>query len=164
MISPLLMPICPYFDLGRVDKVSDPQPEGADEREAEIAGRGLVVTGRDPTVVLEAVEAPFDPVAQSIDEAVDGDLHETVALHGDDWLCPARPQIVADGIAVVALVADQHLRLRPRLIHHRAEGLGVGSLAGCQDEGDGEPETVRAEVDLGREATTRTADIVVRRA
>lgn len=94
----------------------------------------------------------------------DQEPREAVALHRDDRLCPARPQVVADGITVVALVGDQHLRLRPRLIHHRGEALGVGSLAGCQDESDGEPETVRTEVDLGREATTRTADIVARRA
>jgi hypothetical protein len=97
-------------------------------------------------------------------ERGDGELRETVVLHGDDRLGPACPQVVADGIAVVALVGDQHLRLGPRLIHHRAEALGVGGLAGCQDECDGEPETVLTEVDLGREATTRTADIVVRRA
>jgi hypothetical protein len=39
--------------LGRVDKVSDPEPCRRDEDEAEIACRGLVISGREAPAVLE---------------------------------------------------------------------------------------------------------------
>jgi len=144
--------------------VRDPAKDGHDRRRAEVAGGGLGATNCDPRVGLEAVEAAFNPAAKSSKKAVDEEPRETVALHGDDRLGAARPWALADGIAVRALVGNRHPRLQSRLIDHRAEALGVGRIAGRRVEGDAEPETVGAKVDRGREATTRTADIVARRA
>ncbi|MBB5751631.1 hypothetical protein GGQ63_000674 [Prosthecomicrobium pneumaticum] len=132
-----------------------------------MAFRGLVVAGGDAAGVFEAIEATLDAIAQSVDEAVDRDLRdldEAIALHRDDRLGASRSEVLADGVAVVALVGDQDPRGRATFIRDRLVALGVGGLAGGQDEGDGQAEAVGTEVDLGREATTRTADIVVRRA
>ena len=45
----------------------EPQPGGYDFDEPEIAGRGLVVSGRQPARVLELVDAAFDHVAKGVD-------------------------------------------------------------------------------------------------
>ncbi len=91
-------------------------------------------------------------------------MDKSVALHRDDGLASARSQIVADGVAVVAQVGDQDLRRWAGLGHDRTIAPGGDGLAGRQLMGDGETGTVRTEVNLGRDATTRTADIVARRA
>ena len=50
--------------------------------EAEITGGGFVVAGRQPSRVLEFVEAALDAVAQGIDVAIDRDLNLAVPRVG----------------------------------------------------------------------------------
>jgi hypothetical protein len=46
--------------------------------EAELAVGGFVVTGCQPSGILELVEAAFDHVAQGIDCGIDGQLDQPV--------------------------------------------------------------------------------------
>ncbi len=45
----------------------EPQPGGNDFDKAQIAGGGLVVSGRQPARVLELVDTSFDHVAKGVD-------------------------------------------------------------------------------------------------
>lgn len=53
--------------------MAEPEAGGGDLDEAETAGGGPVVSGRQWVGGFEAVDAPLDPVVQGVDEAVDRD-------------------------------------------------------------------------------------------
>jgi len=51
---------------------------------AEITRHGFIVAGRQPSRVLEFIEAALDAVAQGIDVAIDRDLNLAVPARGND--------------------------------------------------------------------------------
>ena len=99
--------------LGPVDECTRPQADGGDEDEAEVAFRGLVVTGGQTAPVLQPVEAALDPVPESVDVAVDRDLNLPASPHRDDRRDAAHFHLRADGIGIVAAIGEQNLRFRP---------------------------------------------------
>ena len=62
----------------------------------------MVVSGGDPTAVLEAVDEALDPVSIGIQVAIDLVLDATVASGGDLWRAVGPPY----GVAVVAMSAS----------------------------------------------------------
>ena len=62
----------------------DPEADGCDEYEAEVAVSGLVVTGSRSAAVLEFGEAPLDQISQGVEMAVDDGLDLSVVLGRDD--------------------------------------------------------------------------------
>jgi hypothetical protein len=110
--------------------------------------------------VFELVEAALDLVAQGIDEAVDGRLHEAVSAEGDDRGDAALFEIGPDGVAVVPLVGQEDLGSWTRLLHERAIAARVGRFPRRQRYRDGETQGIGPDVDLGREATSRASKIL----
>ena len=93
--------------------------------------------------------------------AVDNGLDLSIALGRDDRGDAAILQVCEDGVGVVALVAHEHLGLRPRLGHDRRLALDVGDLAAGEDHRDRQAQAVGPQMDLGREATARAAKTLV---
>src|SRR5690606_41471250 len=62
----------------------------------------------------------------------------------------------------ISLVGEQHAGSRTGLVHDRHVAFHVGDLSAAQRDRDREAESVAAEVDLGRETTTRAAKTLVR--
>lgn len=79
--------------------------------------------------MLELVEAALDHVAQSIEEAVDWLLDFAVALKRDDGFNPAIFEVLAYGVAVIALVGQHHFGAGAGLIHQRAIAFHVRRFA-----------------------------------
>ena len=121
--------------------------------EAEIAGGGFIVTGCQPSGVLELVEASFDHVAQGIDGGIDGQLDEPVALGRDHRDAAALLHVFANEVSVIALVGQQHLGCWPVGIHDRQITFVIGDFAAGQGKGYGQAQRIDAEMDLGRKAT-----------
>ena len=150
----------PHRRLGRVDKAY-PYLDCGEFGEAEEAIGRVVVSGCDPPGFLEAVEEPFDPVAQGVERSVDGVLDLAVPLCrylGDG---AAGAQVAADVVSVVALVGEHDLRVGFALGHQRVEGGAVMGLARRQDQRDWKTLSVGPGMDLGREATARAAKSLV---
>src|SRR4051794_34258985 len=95
--------------------------------EASIAARGLVLAQDDAGVVFNLTEQVLDPVPGPIPLAVVRDLDLAVALGGDDHLDAALGAPSADGIGVVAAIADQPLELDP--VEQRFGARAIGGLA-----------------------------------
>ena len=92
---------------------------------------------------------------------VDDGLNLSVSLgrnDGDDAPCG---EVVADEVGVVSLVGEQDAGLGSGLIHDRPVAFHVGDLPAAQRDRDREAQSVAAEMDLGREATTRAAKTLV---
>lgn len=121
--------------------------------EAEVAGSGFVVSGRQPASVLEFVETTLDHVAQGIDGGIDGQLDQPVPLGRDHCDAAALLHIFANEVSVIALVGQQHLGRRPVGIHDRQIAFVIGDFTACQREGYGQAQRIDAEMDLGRKAT-----------
>jgi hypothetical protein len=133
--------------------VSVPEPDAYDE--AEVAVRGLVVSGCQSAAVLELREAAFDEVSERVEVAVDGALVLAVALGRDDGSDAPCVEIGQDGVGVVALVCKENLGLWSWLGHDRCTAFDVAELAASQHNGDGQAQTVGPQMDLGREVASR---------
>ena len=136
--------------------------------EGEIGAGELVVSGGEMAVLFQAPDQPLDDIALAIDAPV----HEAwPGLGGelrDDGGDAAAPEVLADRAAGVAAIGEQGLRpmawpARARSLDRtrRHQGLERGllvTLAGGQDEGDGSPAPLAAQMELRAEAAPRAAE------
>jgi hypothetical protein len=117
----------------------------------------LVVTSGETPGVLEAVEATFNAVPERVYRFIDIDLHEAVSFRGNDGRSAAILNVFANGIRIITAIREQHLGLRRILVHQRLIAFDVVRFARSERGSDREAFRIRAEMDFGREATTRTA-------
>jgi hypothetical protein len=149
--------------LKRLGRVDEPQPEacGGEMDEGEEALGRLVVARRHRPELLELVDQPFDPVPQPVQLAVErGGLlaHRVGRDHRQD---AAHQQLLPDPVRVVAHVADQAARAGGEVLDQSREGAGLVRLAGREDQGERQAARVAAQVELGREPATGTAQRLV---
>lgn len=126
--------------------------------EGEIACGGLVVSRCQAPGVLEPIEAPLDPVAQGVDEIIDGDLDSTASAHGNDGNAASVLDVGAHGVGIITLVGDEHFRVGHFAIHHEVVALVVRDFAAGDFRRDREPFGVGPEVDFRGETALRTAE------
>ena len=126
--------------------------------EGEIACGGLVVSRRQAPGVFEPVVATLDPVAQGIDEVVDGDLDYSAAAHGNDGNAASFLDVGAHAVGIVALVGDENFRIGRFGVHHEVIALVVRDFAAGDFRRDREPLGVGPEVDFRGEAALRAAE------
>ena len=131
----------------------EPQPGGYDFDKAQIAGGGFVVAGRQPSGVFQLVDAAFDHVAKGVDITIDLCLDFAVSPWRDDRRAAAGLDILANGVGIVTLVRNQHLRRRQTASHDIAISNVIRDLSGGDLCLHGQANAVREEVDFGREAT-----------
>jgi hypothetical protein len=98
--------------------------------------------------------------AHGVGLLVDWPLHLSVRLGRDHRVDTAPFEVVSDGVAVVALVAEHGFGQRRFLRHEIVVGRHVGGLAGRHVEADRQPFRIRSGMNLGREPTARTANTV----
>src|SRR4051794_5848027 len=85
----------------------EPVHRGGEAEDAEVAGRGLLVPGRDRAPFLEPAPETFDEVAVVVD--VVGAGHGRLVPPGRDrGPCAAVPDQPAEGVRAVAAIADDH--------------------------------------------------------
>lgn len=111
--------------------------------------------------MFELREAALDAVSQGVDMSVDDGLDLAVASGGNDRGDLSRGQVFADEIGVIALVGEQDAGAWSGLVHDRSIALRVGNLPAAQRDRDREAHSVAAEMDLGREATSRAPKTLV---
>ncbi len=93
--------------------------------------------------------------------AVDDGLDLAVALGRDDGGDASGLQVGQDEVGVISLVGEQDTRLRAGLVHDRRVALYIADLPAAQRDRDRQAQSVAAEMDLGREATSRAAKTLV---
>ena len=95
------------------------------------------------------------------DAASDGCLVNMCETGGDD--CDAAPvlHVLADRVGVVAAVGQQHAGGRAVRPHQGPIAAIVGDLTAGDLDGYGQTRAVRPEMDLGRQATSRTAKTLI---
>ena len=117
--------------LGGVDK-ADPLPDCGELDEAEEAACGVVVAGGHASTVLETVEEALNAVSQGVERPVDRVLNEAVLLGRYLWLAASAADVLADGVAVVAAIGQQHLGVDVMFGHQVGVGGAVVGFAGRQ--------------------------------
>jgi len=142
--------------------MAEPKPDAGDVDEAEEAFGGFVVAGCQPTAVFQLVEAALDHVAQGIDGPVDSLAHLAVLSHGDHGQGVAALDVFPNFIRVIAPVGDQNGGLWQIVGHHQIVAGVVGILPWLDLGPHREACAVDPQVDLGREATSRTAKSLFR--
>lgn len=136
--------------------------------EGEIGAGELIVSGGEMAVLFQAADQPLDEIAL----AVDAPVHEVLPGLGgelrDDGGDAAATQVLADRAAGVAAIGKQRLgptawatRAGTRDGTRRHQGLERGllvTLAGGQDERDGPPAPLAAQMELAAEPAPRAAE------
>lgn len=120
---------------------------------AEVAVGGFIVSGCQPSGILELVEAALDHVAQSVDGGIDGELDQAVPLGRDHRDTAAPLHIFANEVSVITLIGEQHPGGWPVGIHDRQIAFVIGDFAAGQRERYGQAQRIDAEMDFGRKAT-----------
>ena len=134
--------------------MAEPEPDAGDVNEAEETVCSFVVTGRQPSAVLQFVETTLDHIAQCVDGHVDSVAHLSVLSHRDHWQGISALDICPNFIRVIAPVGDQNGRLRQIVGHHQIVAGVIGILPGRDLGPHREASAVDAEMDLGREPTS----------
>ena len=93
--------------------------------------------------------------------AVDDGLDLAIALGRYDGGDASGLQVGKDEVSVVSLVGQQDTGPRAGLVHDRCVAFHIGDLPAAQRDRDREAQSVAAEMDLGREATSRAAKTLV---
>lgn len=132
------------------------------DKSEETAG-GVVVAGSDAAVVLQAVDAALDAIAQRVERLLDAVLDAPVPLGWDFRLAATIAHILPYGIAVVAAIREQDAGVAVPLLHQHAVGRAVMRLARRQRQADRQAMDIGAKVDLGREATARASKTLAMR-
>lgn len=122
----------------------------------EAAGE-LVVAGRDGAIDLEPAEGALDAVAQAIELPAVADRLCAVSPAGDHWRDAAGDEVVADRVAVVALVGDQRAGRVERQRHQRVVALAVRRFAAGEVEAERSAAGVTDTMNLTGEPAPRAA-------
>lgn len=101
----------------------------------EAAGE-LIVASSDGAVDFDAAECSFDAVAQAIEFSAVADRFLAVPAPRNDRLDAACDEVVADDVAVVALVGEQGAGRRIGQRHQRVVAFAVRGFAGREVEGE----------------------------
>ncbi len=80
-------------------------------------------------------------------------LDATVSLGWNFGDCPAVACVLLGGDTVISPISGQDAGVTFALFHQIGISRAVMSLVGAQDDADGQPLSVGAEMDLGREIT-----------
>ena len=113
--------------------------------------------------MLEPADGSLDAVTQGVELPIDALSRFAAAAHRDHGHRVARLDPGPDAIGVVALVAEQGRRRGQIVPHHQVEAAMIGGLPGRDVGSHRQAPGVDAEVDLGRLATSRTAETLARR-
>src|SRR4051794_33424907 len=131
-----------------------------------------LVAGRDPAVLLQAVDQPLDPVPEPVRLAVEAGPAALALLGRGDRRDAATPELPPGLRAAVGLVArhppGQQARPAPALapdrarVEHRLQRHLLVLLAAGKDDSDRPAIALSPQVDLGREAASGAAERLVR--
>ena len=143
--------------LGRVDSF-DPEPCCCDRQHREVGSGGFFVAGRDAAKLFEPIDTALDEIAPLIRFPIIFNRCLAIGPRRDNGLDASVHQIVANFVAVVALVAEESVRIHIVKFHQRIIAFDLVHLAAGDIESQRVAFGVRAEVDFGREAAARAAE------
>lgn len=138
--------------LGPVDKVWQPYFCGSQGEECREGFSCLIVSGRNATELLEAVEHPLDAVSILVCPEVAGRRVLPVGLRRNDRPDPMDQEFLPYEITVISFVGKEQSRFADRYRQQVRDGIVVRSLATCQDEAKRASLTVCSGVDFRRKA------------
>lgn len=116
----------------------------------------LVEAGCDSAEVFDAIEKPFDPIAQLVDPRAEGRRIDAMIERADVGISALFGDFGAKRIAVIAAIGQQNAVLTERAEHVLAT-LAIVCLPFGQLERDREPVAVDDRVNFGRKPAAGTS-------
>src|SRR5579863_952678 len=154
-------PVVPSANSIRVQTQLEPVcDEGCDVNSGEEVSGEFVISGGDPTEILEPAEAAFDDIAPSISLLVETMDSDAIGFVGNDGLCATLDDLRSQVVAVVTFVGEQSAHVR-RERQDIGSSSDIGILAGCQMKDDRPAERITQRMDFGRASAARATDRLV---
>jgi hypothetical protein len=116
----------------------------------------LLITGRDPPVLLHQVDEPFDLLEFLVQMFVVLTPYIPILLVREYCVGSLPLRRRHNRVSVVVLVSDKRIRLMP--VDQRPRLRDVGLLTGRQEEPDQVPQRVDEDVDLGADSAPGSAE------
>ena len=120
---------------------------------------GFIVSGCEPTKVLEGAEEVFDEMTPAVHGEIARDVRLAVRLGRDHGEGAARVEFAAKPVIVEALVSDQ--RTDFDAVEQRLDADAVVALARQEDEARQIAQRVDKSDDFGRQAAARASDRLI---
>lgn len=117
----------------------------------------LVVTGGDPSEILDAAEGVLDQMPFSVSRLVVGNLPLAVRPAGNNGPCSLLTQGFAKRVCIVALVGDEMLRAA-QIVRKQFGGPHVAHVAGREAQREWAPDHVGEDMDFACLTAARWAD------
>jgi hypothetical protein len=160
----------------------EPNDDGSDDDHCSVIRRSLLIAGRQPTPLLQAVDAALDHVATGVDRLVNDEwttrssrpLRALVAPLWNGVLdLPPAQQAPTAGIAI-AFISDEVIWAGawspapcgvwdPDAVQHGSQLGTIMTLSWGNDDGEGPPAAVTGEMELGRQPSTAAPEPLIGR-
>jgi hypothetical protein len=148
------------FGLGRALINAQPKTDAGELDEGEVVGGELVVSGRDPTTLLDLVEEPLDQVAVAVEIGAEADRVFTIALGRNIRPCASLGDECPNPVRVVAAICQQPRATRELSQQDRAEPV-VMRLTTSEAELHRQTIAVHHYMDLAGQPATRATHLLV---
>jgi hypothetical protein len=153
-------------ELGRVCKLQ-PEHDGCNEQHRMIVLGALLIPGRNPAILFEAIDQALHLVAQPVDSPIKRPRAALIPFAGNGEADPMLPQVTPDRPTAVGLIAHQAPRApfgpattgpfdRP-LLQQAHQQRGLMPLPWGQEPGEGVPVALGPQMDVGAEAPLAAA-------
>lgn len=127
--------------------------------DGEEVARGLFIAAGDCPEAFDVMEEALDIAAKAVEVTIlASPIVLAAGIHRDDGLHAPSSYGVDDPVGVVARICDE--RFAGRMLDERFSLDGIVLLAGGQDDVERLALRVRERVDLGRKASSRTAQSI----
>ena len=117
----------------------------------------LIVTGGDPSEILEPAKASLDDVSSFVGAFVEAMEHDSIRFIGNDWFGANFDDLGTKAIAVISFVSEESVH-RWREGQNSRGGGNIGVLAWRQKKRDGSAKWITQRMDFGCTPAARTTD------
>ena len=117
----------------------------------------LIVSGGDPSEILEPAKASLDDVSAFVGTFVEAMEHNAIRFVGNDWFGTNFDDLSAKAVAVISFVSEESVHSWRESQNGRSGG-NIGVLAWRQKKRNGSAKRIAQRMDFGCTPAARSTD------
>ena len=117
----------------------------------------LIVSGGDPSEILEPAKASLDDVSAFVGALVEAVERDSIGFVGNDWFGANFDDLRAKAVAVISFISEERVHSWRESQNSRSGG-NIGVLTWRQKKRDGSAKRIAQRMDFGCTSAARTTD------